>query len=101
MQEYYTPKQEVFSEAKCKRLANQRLKDGYGTRHPYKGSFQPDHVSYGYGVMDYNGGIVRKGVYYRKGTNIPFPKLAKGYKFIYFPTWGWFIRKDDEQANDI
>jgi hypothetical protein len=97
---YYTPEQEVFSEAKCEKIAKSQLKDAYGNRHPFPDRFQDSSAVYGYGKRRFNGGVIYEGQWW-EGTNIPYPKLAEGYVYAIRRSWGIYImtRKDAEAEN--
>ena len=92
--EYIYP-QEDWDHAKCERAAKRREKDGYGTIHPWKGKIS-DHGSpyptYGNSIR-YNGGTTIDGEWYERVTR-PLPKVAKGFKIVNRPTWGYYIEKE-------
>lgn len=89
----YQFKAEVLDKATCEKKAKHLATDGMGTPYPFRGyigssASRPS----AFGVERYNGGCVHDGQRY-EGENRPFPILAKGFKIVVVPTWGWRIVK--------
>jgi len=89
----YQHKPENWNAATCAKKAKHLAKDGLGTPYPFRGyigssASRPS----AFGVERYNGGIVINGKWY-EGENRPLPILAKGFKIVVVPTWGWRIVK--------
>jgi hypothetical protein len=90
----YNHPQETWSEEACKKKANRIAVDGMGTPYPFKGYIGSSaSIPSAYGLQRYNGGTSIDGVWY-EATFRPLPKLAKGYKIINVPSWGWRIVKE-------
>lgn len=83
---------ETWDEKKCERLARHLHKDGLGTPYPFKG-----YVGHLIGqTQRYNGGCTRNNKWY-EGETFSLPKLAKGFKLVSVPTWGWRIIKIEKK----
>jgi hypothetical protein len=95
LENYWTPKPEVWDAKKCAKIARGRGKDGYGSRHPYPGLVESSGSPYGYGKRRYNGCIERDGDLW-KGTNVPLPIIPPEYVYIYRMSWGIYIVRRDE-----
>jgi hypothetical protein len=87
----YQHPQQTWNASKCKRLANRTARDGLGTKHHYKGHIYAGELGFIGGVR-YNGGCVINGRWYQ-GEEHKLPILAKGFKFVIVPTWGYRIVK--------
>jgi hypothetical protein len=72
---------------KCLKEAKHTQRDGMGTPYPFKGACPWLPTS-----TDYNGGTIINGEWYQ-GVIHNLPKLAKGFKWFYRPTWCWQIVK--------
>ena len=84
---------EVWSAAKCERMANRVATDGLGTKYPFKGYIgSTASIPSTYGTTIYNGGCIHNEEWYA-GENRPLPILAKGFEIVVVPTWGWRIKK--------
>lgn len=91
---FYQHPQENWDAKKCERLAKRTAKDGMGTKQSRKGYIGSSaSIPPAFGPVRYNGGCVRNDVWYQ-GENRPLPIVAKGYKIIEIPTWGWYIVKE-------
>lgn len=89
----YQYKPEVWNEARCKKLAAHRAKDGLGTPYPFLGYLGSSACCPAtFGTTKYNGGTVINGEWY-EGTCKPFPIIPKTYKIVLVPSWGWRIVK--------
>ena len=90
--EYFTHPQETWTPRQCELAAKRFARDGMGTRYPwpgYIGSFANPSGS-GYGKIRFNGGCCHGGDWY-EGEIRPLPFVAKGFKIIRVPSWGWRI----------
>lgn len=87
---YYQHPVEKWSAEKCTKECKRLCKDGLGTPYPSKGMLP--HIKSG--KVRYNGGIVIKDDWW-KGEERYMPELAKGYKWVYIPTWCWKIIKEE------
>jgi hypothetical protein len=85
---YYVHPQQKWDAKLCKRIAARKLKDAFGTPHPYRG--------YVYGAnpypVCYNGGCIRGDTWYN-GEVRPLARLARGYEWKHIPTWGYHVVK--------
>ena len=90
----YNYPQETWDKATCESKAKHLAKDGMGTAYPFKGYIGSSASRpTAYGTERYNGGIVIDNEWY-EATNRPLPKLAKGFKIVVVPSWGWRIVKE-------
>ena len=91
---YYVHSQEVWSKAKCAKVAKCMDRDSLGTAGLHSGCVSPSGASYPtYGQEQlYNGGCVRDGEWYN-GEIIPLPKIPASYEFYTISSWGTYIRK--------
>ena len=92
--ELYNFPQETWDKATCERKANHLATDELGTPYPfmgYLGSWATCPPIFG--VQRYNGGCWHNGKWYI-GEYRPFPNLARGFKIIKVPAWGWQIVKE-------
>ncbi len=90
----YMHAQEIWSAAKCEKLAKRRETDAFGSKGP-KGLVSSFSTMYGprYGTSrDYNPGCERDGEWY-KGESWPLPQIPEGFYFESVASWGLFIRK--------
>jgi len=83
---FFKNPRETWDAAKCLKASRSLACDGMGTPYPFKGAF-PYQKN---GPKRYNGGTTRNGKWYN-GETFSLPKLAKGFKWIYAPTWCWQI----------
>jgi hypothetical protein len=95
--QYYTHPQETWDEAKCRKMARTTQKDGMGTPYPFKGYIPQSGsalvIQGGYGKQRLNGGCVHGDNWY-EGEERLLPIVAKGFKLVRVPTWGWRIVED-------
>lgn len=89
---YYNMPPEVWDAKTCEKAAKKRFVDGYGTRSHLPGL----HVFMKSGPERFNGGNVYEGKWY-PGVICNLPVLAKGFKWIIVPTWGWRIVKEGDK----
>jgi len=91
VKEYFDIPPEVWDAKKCEWEAKRRFVDGYGTRSHLPGlqMFMEN------GPKRYNGGCTHNNKWY-PGEVRHLPVLAKGFKWITVPTWGWRIVKEGE-----
>jgi hypothetical protein len=84
---------EVWDTKKCEKMAKRIARDGLGTPYSFRGYIGHGHGSVPmYGKVYYNGGTVKNGKWFQ-GEDRPLPKVAKGFKIVYRPTWGFQIVK--------
>lgn len=86
---YYHNPMPRWSAKTCARMARRCATDGLGTPYPFQGAVPELPPT----CVRYNGGCIRGGKWY-PGETTPLPRLAKGYKWIYPPTWCWQIVKE-------
>lgn len=88
----YEHKQEVWTEAECRKISRRRHTDGCGTKETHPGRFSFSGSPYpGYSqTVRYNGGCLRDGEWY-DGEHIPFPVIPPSYKIEHVPTWGDYL----------
>jgi len=89
---YYPRPAEVWSAAKCEKVANTTASDGLGTPYSFKG-----YLGVNYGKHRYNGGIVYGNEWW-PGENRPLPILAKGYRVVVISTWGYRLVKTNKKT---
>ena len=95
----YIHPREVWDEDKCEKIAKRTARDGMGTKYHFKGYIGTcaGRAPYGgYGRVVYNGMIEREGELYH-GEIRRLPRVAKGFKIIKRPTWGYQLVKIDAQ----
>jgi len=84
---------EVWDMAKREKKAKHLATDGMGTPYPFRGYIGSSACRPStYGVEIYNGGCVHNNEWYN-GENRPLPVIAKGFKIVVMPSWGWRIVK--------
>lgn len=84
---------EVWDAKTCAQKAKHLAKDGLGTPYPFRGYLGSSACRPStYGTEIYNGGCVHGDEWYN-GENRPLPVVAKGFKIVVVPTWGWRIVK--------
>lgn len=88
----YNHPQEVWSKAKCAKMAKHAPKDSYGNRPPkgiiaYSSSIYPQYGQ----TRQWNGGTVKEGKLY-DAERVPLPLIPESYEFVYLPSWGTRIQ---------
>lgn len=85
----------LWDTVKCEKMVKHTACDGLGTRYPFKG-----YIGSHYGPVRYNGGCVKtdeKGKEeWFQGEYFPLPIIAKGFKIIHVPTWGFRIIRENQ-----
>ena len=90
---YYIHPREVWDANRCEKVVKHVAKDGLGTPYPwggYVGDFRSGMG--GYGRIRFNGGCIHEDQWF-DGDIRPLPKVAKGFKIISIPAWGYRIIK--------
>lgn len=90
----YVHKQDIWSEAECRKRSRYNPPNAYGDKNPWPGLISGSADPYaGYGhTVRYNGGCIRDGEWY-DGESKPLPKIPETYRFVYRPTWGTYLER--------
>jgi len=96
---FYIHPRETWDEEKCKKIAKRVARDGMGTKMHFPGYIGSCIAPYGWGKTRYNGGCVRDGEWY-DGEIRRLPRVAKGFKIVKRPTWGYQLVKVEDESDD-